>query len=83
MIVTPPTGEKNQGTIGYSADGDKGYFYGAYSPSKVSYNADTGKVTVTGNSYNVQTRRGTIGSGYAIFNTTMNCTVETYLVYTE
>ena len=83
-VVEPVPMSGNGCNIGYSANGDKGYFTSKYSQPSLTYNASTGLVTVSnGRNYDISLNRGEIGKGYGIAGTTVHFNVKTYLVYVE
>ena len=83
-VVEPVTMSGNGCSIGYSANGDKGYFTSKYAQPSLTYDASTGLVKVSnGRSYEISLNRGETGKGYGIAGTTVNFNVKTYLVYVE
>lgn len=83
-VVEPVTMSENKCNIGYSANGDAGYFTSNYGQPSLNYDASTGLVKVSsGRSYGISLRRGAVGSGYEIAGTTVYFNVKTYLVYVE
>lgn len=83
-VVEPVKMSGNTCSIGYSANGDAGYFTSTYTQPSLTYDASTGLVKVSnGRSYGISLNRGSVGRGYGIASTTVAFNVKTYLVYVE